>query len=312
MNTRFVLISMVAALSIGFAACNESSKSDDDKCTVNVCSEDGTKLIKCNADGTTTEEKCEDGCSDNECKNFQVPPDCGENCKEEPAEKCTADVCSEDGTKLIKCNADGTTTEEVCEDGCRDNECKQFQVPPTCDHCSEDGSKLIKCNDDGTTSEVSCDYGCADAACKPEPACVNVNCSDSEKCIQGICVPESDILGDKAEGADCDKAAFVSHCEDNFLISCMLDWKDMPKVKKVKCTGNVGVDAYDGNGCATYKDGVNLVAHCTLDAAEVCSEPSKTKEVCDDGFTIKFSCVQSTNVENIVIWKDNGTDCEEE
>ncbi len=158
---------------------------------VNICSSNGNAVIKYNADCSSFEtvESCSFGCTDGKCD----------------AEKCKqgASKCSDDNSKALTCDANGSWIEADCEFGCVNGSCKQHTVLPEdadcdpddyADTCSADGvlnyCAPVGYNDDYTDYV----YGVVEWDCVSENmVCdiVNVN-FDGEVVRYGNCFATTD------------------------------------------------------------------------------------------------------------------------
>lgn len=170
-------ISTIFALALGFVACSDDSKDDDNKEETSVCEAkcaDANTLITCDADGKEKSETCDNGC-DADNKACKDAPACEQKCK--------------DDNTLIACK-DGAEEEQTCDFGCDSstNACK-IDVACANANCS-DGQTCIMgiCVPDGDLNKShrsECDHTtfvdhCEDGElilCQPENEITRNDCT---------------------------------------------------------------------------------------------------------------------------------------
>ena len=205
MDKKIFSIAVLACI-VGFNGCDDSSSAADYQACGSIahdavaCSEDGTKLVRCN-DGAlealtgkeqcTAEQKCvvNDGKAVCEDKDADAPKSCGNIAHD-------AVACSEDGAQLVKCN-DGKleplTGKEQCtaEQKCVVNDGKAVCVDKSpCGDvahgkktCNMD--KIATCND-GVLVDDEGDTQCVDRETRCSDEGGDVKCVAFKDCNDGL------------------------------------------------------------------------------------------------------------------------------
>lgn len=131
---------------------------------VNICSSNGNAVIKYNADCSSFEtvQSCSFGCTDGKCD----------------AEKCKqgASKCSDDNSKALTCDANGSWIEADCGVlGCADGACNEADVYEACSAADQK-----ECEDYIAENGADYGYSASDAICVIEdgsPECYVGKCS---------------------------------------------------------------------------------------------------------------------------------------
>ena len=207
---RYLPFLMVLAL----VGCNDDSGKSD-TCTTSC--KDNTTLIKCTADGPV-EEKCENGCDGNACKNAQTP---------------TCTVSCKDPNTLILCNDDGSSLEKTCKNGCENNQCK-FVADELPKSCKANGEAACLTE---TTSYICSDWWNEEGGYD----LFQHHCVDNRSCVDGECIPtdvakcgsdyckDHDTLVECKNGSPVEKACGAGklcierECRESTIKTCKAD-----------------------------------------------------------------------------------------
>ncbi len=256
------------------------------------CNEAADAVMICGNDGTWTKEQdCPDGCDKdkNECMN---------SCQE------STQKCSDDKTKLLKCENSTWIEAEDCPNGCNDaqNQCNTTECS-TVNETSCSSDKLLTCQDNLTWKETTCEFGCYQSQdnihkCKPDCSTAgDVRCQGDavetcssefsweittevcpNGCNDGICKACTIV-----DETSCNEAGNVQTCQNDYTL------------KETEVCGN---------GCFE-----NHCKACTEIGQETCS-PDGNIQICQDDYTLKqtkscaFGCLNDVCNEC-----SNTTDC---
>ncbi len=271
-----ILCVFAVLASVGFFAqgCGDDGGSGDSSCSADVC-KDANTLTKCNADGTTTDETCANGCDTATNK-----------CKEAEGNKCSGDVCK-DGDILLVCNSDGSTTEKFCEEGC-DSQTKScitgLTYPEAPKSCSDNTNAV--CTSSSTTYICSDWWGM-------EPELFIEHCAANRRCTDGVCV----VRNDQKCGSDyCKDVNTAVECRDGVPTEVKCDAGQLCFDRKCRTSHIRSCTSSDEceNTETCYNGLCYLKSNMELQVNDACNSLT-FQEYCKDG--IEYKCGYDDTVE---------------